>query len=256
MATVISSGTSTVTSGVTLYYPTVKQSGRLVVSSGGVVSGANIESGGMEIVSSGGVDLHTTISSGGEMRILAGGSVAGTFASSGSVLVSGGFIRYASVGRGASMVAWGAPGSTGIVSSVSVISSGNLVLNSGAVGSKIDVQSGYAFVSSGGFLQDSIVSGANSSSVAEIIIDKGGWGHYNSVCANGVMGIRSGGSATATAISSGGSVIVSNGGLLSGGSVYYVGWVTVHSGGTAVSTTVSSGGYMDVSQGLCINPIL
>ena len=71
------------------------------------------------------------------------------------------------------------------------------------------------------------------------------------------MGIRSGGTATWTYVSSGGNVYVSNGGLLSGGTVYSGGYIGIRSGGTAVSAVVASGGILNINQGgICSNPIL
>ena len=262
MANIISSGTSTVTSGVTLYNPHIINSGWVVITGGGKVSGAIIENGGTEVVSAGGLDIGAEVSSGGALLVVMKGSASNNVVSSAALMVSGGCVYNPTVKRGASLVASGVSSGLdtvlGLVRSGSVVSSGNLVLHMNAIGSGFQVLSGYAFVSSGGLLQDSLVSGVGGSSgVAEIIIEKGGSGYANNIRAFGSMGIRSGGTATATNVSSGGYVYVSNGGLLSGGTVYSGGYVGIRSGGTAVSAVVASDGLMNVSSGgVCSNPIL
>ena len=262
MANIISSGTSTITSGETLYYPSIIKSGRVVISSGGIVSGAVIEDGGMEVVSSGGRDYGAAISSGGEMRVMMNGLAFETVVSSASLQVSGGRVDDTIVGKGASLVTWGASSGSGsangIVSGASVVSGGNLVLNTNAVGNSIKVLSGYVFVSSGGYLQASIASGGPfSSSFAEIVIEKGGWGHNNTVDSRGIMVIRSGGKATTTTVYFDAEVHVSNGGLMSGGSIFNTGLVCVQSGGSAVGVNFLKGGILDLKQGgVCIDPVI
>ena len=65
----------------------------------------------------------------------------------------------------------------------------------------------------------------------------------------GCLYVLNGGSASATAVSSGGFMNVSSAGTAAGTTVSSGGWLYVYDGGTAAGTTVSSAGYLRISSG-------
>ena len=98
MATIISSGTRTVSSGQTLT-PYVDGSGVVVVSNGGKVVEGSFVSGGKEYISSGGSDSATAVFSGGSIFVLKSGYAYDTHIyGKGLVSVSGGRAHNAMVG--------------------------------------------------------------------------------------------------------------------------------------------------------------
>ena len=258
MANVISSGTSTVKKGTTLYSPDIYNSGAVVISSGGIVSGAIVHNGGKETVSSGGTDYNATVSSVGVIYAWTSGFVYNpTIVNKGFISAYGGRVHSATVGLSGSLelTGWSSGGSTvyGYASSGTIISGGQLVLNTYSIADAFKVSSGYVFVSNGGSLQKAIIgSGAGSSKDAEVYIKPGGAGRINSIYSNGIMAVSSGGSAESTRVYSGGSLVASSGGVLNWTSASG-GVVDVKPGGNATSTSIESNGGFYVSEGAIVS---
>ncbi len=258
MATVISSGTSTVKKGTTLYQPDILSSGTVVVSSGGIVSSANIHNGGRETVLSGGSDYGAYVYSGGGLGVMVSGYVYNPYVISKSYISAmGGRVFGAIVGSSGSIeiTGWSSGGSLvyGYTSDVRILNGGQLVLGYYATGSDVKVSSGYVFVSSGGYLQEAIIgSGAGSSKSAEVVIRFGGSGRLNQIYSNGIMHVSSGGTAMSTKVYSGGSLVASAGGVLNWTSASG-GVVDVKPGGKATSTSIESNGGFYVSEGAIVS---
>ena len=258
MATVISSGTRTITSGNSLVDVNILSSGAVVVSNGGKLIDTFVYSGGKALVSSGGTISAARVIATGSIYVSRGGllndvNIYGT----GYVRTDGGNVYSARIGDKCTLDLWGwsSGGSTvyGYASNVDIVSGGQLVLGYYALGSAVKVSSGYVFVSSGGFLQGAdIGSGAGASKSAEVYIRANGSGHANYIYSNGIMVVSNGGSATSTRVHSGGSLVASSGGVLKSTSAFG-GVVDVLPGGNATSTTISSNGGFYVSEGAIVS---
>ena len=254
MATVISSGTRTVSSGQSLVDVDVLKSGAVVVSKGGKVTDAYITSGGKAIVSSGGSVSAARVYSAGSIYVQMGGVVneANLFGS-GYVSAAGGRVYSATIGQGGSLdvFGWTSDITTvyGNASDVTIVSGGLLALGYSATGSDVKVSSGFVYVSSGGFLQESIIgSGGGSSKSAHVYIKAGGSGRLNHIYSNGIMVVSSGASAASNKVYSGGSILTSGGGLIDATSVFG-GTVDVLPGAKASNTRIESNGGFYVSSG-------
>lgn len=258
MANVISSGTSTITKGTTLYSPDIYNSGAVVISSGGVVSGAIVRNGGWEIVSSGGTDYNATVSSGGAIYVRPSGFVYNpTIINKGYISAYGGRVHSATIGLSASLelTGWYSGGSTvyGYASSGTIVNNGQLVLNEFSTADDFKISSGFVYVYGGGSLQTAIIgSGAGSSKDAEVYIKNGGMGRVNYIYSNGIMVVSNGGSAASTRVYSGGSLVASSGGALNWTSASG-GVVDVKPGGKATSTSIESNGGFYVSEGAIVS---
>ena len=243
MAVVISSGTSTVSKGATLYQPDILSSGVVIVLNSGTVSSAVIHNGGKEYVSSGGVDYNARISSGGGMIVQSSGTIYNAYvAGQAGITVYGGRVFSAVVGTKGTLEASGySGGPMGYVSGGSITGGGNMVLGYNAVGSAIALNSGYIFVSSGGLLQGAQIGGVGGAdTVAETVIKAGGSGQGNNIGFNGFFIVSSAATAKTTTVTSGGSVVASSGAILtwaygSGG------LIDVKPGASAVSASATSG---------------
>ena len=177
MATVISSGTSTIKNGTLLTNPIIKGSGTLVISSGGIASGGFISSGGRETVLSSGTDYNATVSAGGMLSVMVSGYLYNpTVLSSGYVSAMGGKISSGTIGNGGMMAVtgWSSGGSLayGLVSATNIVSGGVMTMEYYATGSAINVQRGSAYIYHGGYLQECIIgSGSGYTGLAAV---KGG----------------------------------------------------------------------------------
>ena len=204
MATVISSGTSTIKNGTLLTNPIIKGSGTLVISSGGIASGGFISSGGRENVLSSGTDFNATVSAGGMLSVMVSGYLYNpTVLSSGYVSAMGGKISGGTIGSSGTMdiSGWSSGGSLvyGYASSTNIVSGGLMTMHYYATGSAINLQSGNAYIYSGGYLQECIIgSGTGSSKGAEVVFKAGASGRLNHVYSNGIIHVSSGGSASIT----------------------------------------------------------
>ncbi len=258
MAVVISSGTSTVSSGMILSSPSILSAGSVWVTSGGKVVSANVYSSGHENIYSGGIDSGASIYNYGSMRIALSGSAVNPCVASGGVInVDEGAVRSAVVlSRGLLNVS-GRSSAAGITRGYAyntVVSGGSLFANQYATISNTLINnrgivslcgvaesttiglSGHLHVSSGGKASNTVVDSGGF-----FWVYSGGTANNNRVSAGGYMYIAPGGFAYNNYISSGVELGVNNNGIVLSTTVYDSGRVIVYSGGFASETMLSSG---------------
>ena len=258
MAVIISSGTSTVSSGMILSSPSIISAGSVWVTSGGKVVNANVYSSGHENIYSGGIDSGASIYYYGSMRIALSGSAVNPCVASGGVInVDEGAVRSAVVlSRGLLNVS-GRSSATGVSRGYAyntVVSGGSLFANQYATISNTLINnrgivslcgvaesttiglSGHLNVSSGGKASNTVVD-----SGGRVFVYSGGSANGIFVRAGGMMDVSPSGFAYNNYVSSGGELTVNHDGIVLSTTVYDGGRVFVYSGGFASETTLSSG---------------
>ena len=258
MAVIISSGTSTVSSGMILSSPSIISAGSVWVTSGGKVVSANVYSSGHENIYSGGIDSRATVSRYGSMRVaLSGSAVSPTVGAGGTLIVDEGAVRSAVVLESGSMFVSGRSSAAGITHGYAyntVVSGGFLFVNQYATISGTQIGgsgyvslcgvaesttiglSGLLNVSSGGKASNTVISSGGT-----IWVYSGGTANNNRVSAGGFMHISPSGFAYNNYISSGVELNVNHDGIVLSTTVYDGGRVLLYSGGFASETTLSSG---------------
>lgn len=249
MAVIISSGTSTVSSG-TLSEPIVTNTGRVDVLKTGRVTSAVVSSGGQVHGSSGGSERKGTYGSGGRLFVSSAGACQDLTVAGGIVNVLGGSILGGAMSGGNMLVSIGGNAS-GWVSGISMDSGASMVISNGGAATAPDVSSGFLEVFSGGRVNSAYLSGGNivlygAASAASTVVYSGG-----------SMVVQSGGKATGTYCRGGnlqasgsainnsayeGQIFVVPGGYVSSSFVYWKGNMTVDSKGSAFMTTVNDMG--------------
>ena len=269
---VISSGTVSISSGVTSTGLEVIQTGIIQVLNGGWAETISAADGGSLIVSSGGILYICTVSSGGTATVRKGGYAQDiTVQNSGLYLVSSGGTAHQSLIRS---------GGTQIVYA-DVMAAEATVLGGGVLDASSGAYVRIPVVSQGGVLQvwnGALVDGARISGLVEVnskatvnstvVLDggklavlTGGYAYKARIGSGGTLDIFSGGRANYASVFNGGAVTVSAGASclnteLNGGCITLAG--AIHPadpeteavpGGFASNTTVNSGGALIVSSG-------
>ncbi len=258
MAVIISSGTSTVSSGMILSSPSILSAGSVWVTSGGKVVSANVYSSGHENIYSGGIDSGASIYYYGSMRIaLSGSAVNPRVASGGVINVDEGVVRSAVVlSRGLLNVS-GRSSAAGITRGYAyntVVSGGSLFANQYATISNTLINN-WGIVSLCGIAESTTIglSGhldvSSGGKASNTVVDSGGimWvysgGSANGIFvrAGGMMYVSPSGFAYNNYVSSGGELGINHDGRVLSTTVYDSGRVVVYSGGSASETMLSSG---------------
>ena len=258
MSVVVSTGTVSISSGVTSTGLEVVKKGELRVLNGGRANETEVADGGSAVVSKGGRLYVCSIASGGTVKVLNGGDAETvTVGNGGLFLVSSGGETYESYIESGGVMR--------IYADVTAVSAfvkdgGELYIGSKAYArSPVVSQGGAIHIQAQGFILGGQIAGtvyvdsgaANSAWIlpgGAVSVTQMGYAYRNSVRSGASVQVFSGGSANSNTIYAGGGMDVFSGGsayntMLSGGLLH------VESGALAANTSACSGGSAAVSSG-------
>ena len=233
--------------------------GANVTFASNTIEGVNLSQARMTVHSNT-IANSITVNVSGSMYIYSGGTATGVIENGGYVSIAeGANVTFASntienlVVSGGSMTVH----SNTIANSTTIDGRAYVTIFSSGIANNTIVKNGSMFISDGGIISNTILSGmATSYGIvsAFLFISSGGTANSTTVNNYGKMHISSGGTANSTTMS-GGSMTISSGGVANSTTINSKGSMLISSGRVANSTTVNSGGDMTISSGGTANSI-
>ena len=241
-----SRGAMYISSGASATRTTIQGSASMVILKGGFTFGSNHLNDGTLYINSGGYAFTFDVDSGGKVNVSAGGIASDFVLSNGRMSLLSDY----AAGSGHAYAEW-----------ISIMSSGNVFVSSGASITSSFVEGGYLMINSGGDAKEIEVGYGSTGGLLRVY--EGGYASGVNV-SSGASADVAGGNLNNVFVRTGGNLLVNGSGYVSGGSAYGSVYVADAASATALdilllgsmavrgkatNCTIYSGGYVTVSSG-------